>query len=202
MPTSFQVANQTDLNNAITQIDVGGASAAINTAYTITLTSSFTLSTDLWAINLASGSSLTVQGNFRGNNATIDGGGSQRGFFVYSGTVAINNLTITNAAAVGGAGASGGGGAGGGAGGMGAGGALFVASGGNVTLSNVVLMNSDAVGGAGGVGGPSAAFPGISPGLSGGGGGLGGNGGLGSSGSDGGGGGGAWGWERMAVGAV
>jgi len=29
MPTSFQVANQTDLNNAIAQIDVGGASAVV-----------------------------------------------------------------------------------------------------------------------------------------------------------------------------
>lgn len=147
MPTSFQVANQTDLNNAIAQIDVGGASAAINTAYTITLTASFTLGTDLYAINLASRSSLTVEGA----NATINGGGNQRGFFVYSGTVAINNLTITNAVAVGGAG---GGGAsasgGGGGGGMGAGGALFVASGGRVTLSNVALMNSNATGGAGG----------------------------------------------------
>ena len=28
MPTSFSVANETDLNNAIAQIDVGGASAA------------------------------------------------------------------------------------------------------------------------------------------------------------------------------
>jgi hypothetical protein len=133
MPTSFSVANQTDLNNAIAQIDIGGASAATNTAYTITLTSSFTLGTDLFAVNLASGSSLTVHGN----NATIDGGGNQRGFFVYSGAVAIDNLTITNAAAVGGAGGTANGAgvqsAGGGAGGMGAGGALFVASGGNVT---------------------------------------------------------------------
>src|SRR5262249_26445482 len=149
MPTSFQVANQTDLNNAIAQIDVGGASAASNNAHTITLTTSFTLRTDLYAINLPSGPSLTPEGA----DATINGGGNQRGFFVYSGTVAINNLTITNAVAVGGAG----GGTstlsvGAGGGGMGAGGALFVASGGNVTLSNVALMNNNATGGAGGHG--------------------------------------------------
>jgi hypothetical protein len=33
MPTSFSVANEAQLNAAIQQIDVGGASAATNTAY-------------------------------------------------------------------------------------------------------------------------------------------------------------------------
>ena len=99
MPTSFSVANEAQLNAAIQQIDVGGASAATNTAYSITLTAGFMLTGNLDAINLASGSSLTVQGS----NATINGGGVQRGFFVYSGTVAIDNLAITDAVATGGA---------------------------------------------------------------------------------------------------
>jgi hypothetical protein len=153
MPTSFSVANEAQLNAAIQQIDVGGASAATNTAYSITLTAGFMLTGNLDAINLASGSSLTVQGS----NATINGGGVQRGFFVYSGTVAIDNLAITDAVATGGAGATISFSGGGGSGGLGAGGALFVASGGNVTLSNVAFTGSSAIGGAGGAGGGGSA---------------------------------------------
>src|SRR5580693_8794867 len=100
MTASFSVANEAELNNAIQQIDASGPSAATNTAYTITLTAGFTLTSDLDAINLDSGSSLTIQGG----NETINGGGDQRGFLVYSGTVAIDNLTITDAVATGGAG--------------------------------------------------------------------------------------------------
>ena len=36
MPTSFTVANLAQLNAAIQSIDLGGASSAPNTAYTIT----------------------------------------------------------------------------------------------------------------------------------------------------------------------
>jgi hypothetical protein len=61
-----------------------------------------------------------------------------RGFFVYSGNVAMNNLAIQNAQTLGGGG------------GLGAGGAMFVASDGNVTLSNVQLTNNTASGGIGG----------------------------------------------------
>jgi hypothetical protein len=184
MPTSFSVANEAQLNAAIQQIDVGGASAATNTAYSITLTAGFMLTGNLDAINLASGSSLTVQGS----NATINGGGVQRGFFVYSGTVAIDNLAITDAVATGGAGATISFSGGGGSGGLGAGGALFVASGGNVTLSNVAFTGGSAIGGAGGAGGAGqrAAGPG------GGGGGLGGNGGTSGGGA-------AWGRVQTAA---
>ena len=64
----------------------------------------------------------------------------QRGFFVFSGNVAINNLTIQNTQALGGTDSSGQGGGGG----AGLGGALFVASGGNVTVSNVTLIKNNA----------------------------------------------------------
>ena len=46
----------------------------------------------------------------------LDGGNVQRGFFVYQGTVAINDLTIQNTVAQGGTGGAGGGGAAGAAG--------------------------------------------------------------------------------------
>lgn len=139
------------------------------TRYEINITSNVTLTagTTLPAINTTS--PLIINGN----NFTINGSGVQRGLFVYSGTVAINNLAVVNAAALGGN-SSIGGAAGGG---MGAGGALFVASGGNVTVSNVKLSGNSSTGGNGGAAG----------GLGGGGGGLGGNGGNTCCGSGGGG---------------
>ena len=139
--------------------------------YEINITGNITLGvgTTLPAINTTS--PLIISGN----NFTINGGGVQRGFFVYAGTVAINNLAITNAAAVGGnsscCGAAGGG--------MGAGGALFVASGASVTVSNVSLFSNSATGGAGGTAGALR--------VGGGGGGLGGNGGNSCCGAGGGG---------------
>ncbi|MCC8968846.1 autotransporter outer membrane beta-barrel domain-containing protein, partial [Bradyrhizobium sp. Pear76] len=145
------------------------------TSYTLNITNNITLTgaTTLPVIN--SSSNVTINGG----NFTLDGGGVQRGFFVYSGTVAVNNLTIQNAVAKGGNGGSGF--DGGGGGGMGAGGALFVASGANVTVSNVSLAGNQASGGSGGNYGP------VSGG--GGGGGLGGNGGNGGNSGGGGGGG-------------
>lgn len=98
---------------------------------------------------------------FDGQSHTIDGGGG-RIFFVNSGTVSFNNMTLTNATAQGGNGFYGGGG------GMGAGGALFV-YGGTVAVSHVTFTNDTA---AGGSGGQKASF-----GESGGGGGMGGTGG-------------------------
>ena len=109
---------------------------------------------------------LTVDGG----NSVIDGDGKYRGFFVYSGAVTIEDLTIQNAAAIGGVGGSGGGG-----GGAGLGGGLYVAdntadgaaSPGDVTLENVTFSHDSAIGGAGG--GRAEAFE-----VGGGGGGLGG----------------------------
>ncbi|HBY26080.1 MAG TPA: hypothetical protein DEH75_05955, partial [Bradyrhizobium sp.] len=127
------------LVTALTTIDNNpGASYTLNITQNITLTSGTTLP----IIN--SRGTVTINGG----NFTLDGGGVQRGLFVYSGTVAVNNLTIQNAVAKGGNGGSGF--DGGGGGGMGAGGALFVASGASVTVSNVSLASNQANGGSGG----------------------------------------------------
>jgi hypothetical protein len=94
-----------------------------------------TLASDLPAIV----NSVTINGNPN----VIDGASTFRGLFAYSGTIAINDLTIQNARAQGGAGNSNGGG------GAGLGGGLFVASGASVTVSDVTLSNDSASGGAG-----------------------------------------------------
>ncbi len=165
MPTTtFTVTTEDELNAAIRSIDVGGSNAAANTAYTIHVTATISLLDDLLAFNLPSGASVTVQGTNGSGSAeaqTIDGNHDQRGFFVYAGTVTLQNLDIANAQALGGAGVGLGGG------GAGLGGGLFVASGGDVTLSNVGFSGDSATGGAGG-----------GSGSTGGGGGLGGNGGA------------------------
>jgi hypothetical protein len=82
MPTRFTVSNETDLNNAIQQIDLTGSSSAPNTNYTITFGSSLTgadalqLTADLDAINLASGDALTINGNGAEMNGLGGHGGS------------------------------------------------------------------------------------------------------------------------------
>jgi Hint domain len=149
--TSFaNVSTVTALNTDITSIDVGGGNAATDTTYTITLASGLTgasalaLTTELEAINLGSGDTLDIVGS----GDTINGEGSQRGFFVYSGTVDISDLTIADTTATGGAGGNGRfTGSGGGAG---LGGGLFIASAGTVTLNGVAFTADTAVGGAGG----------------------------------------------------
>ncbi|MCZ7649132.1 MAG: DUF11 domain-containing protein [Planctomycetota bacterium] len=104
-------------------------------------------------INLTLGG-LSVVGDLNLNtvnpkNLTVDGGGAQRIFFVDSGTVVIQSMTLANGYAQGG---DGGAGAGAGGGGLGAGGAVFVNSGADVTLLNVRLDSNSAQGGDGGGG--------------------------------------------------
>ena len=140
--TTYDVASESDLNAAIESIDLTGAQSQPNLAYTIKFTTSFALSTDLYAINLATGDTLTI----RGANYALSGSGAERGFFVYSGVVAIENLTMENMTATGGAGGAA---ADPGGGGAGLGGALFIGSQGAVTLSRVQFLNDSAVGGAG-----------------------------------------------------
>jgi len=120
-------------------------------------------------IVLTSGS-LTVVGN----NHAISGNGQYRPFFVESGEVALEDLSITNGRAQGGAGGGGGGG------GLGAGGAVFVDEGASLRLKNVDFSGNAAFGGTGGAGSLG----------SGGGGGIGGAGGTGVIGGGAGGGGG------------
>ncbi len=88
---------------------------------------------------------LTIDGA-GSSGLKIDGNGANRVFFVDSGNVTIQNLTIQNANATGGAGGNSAGG------GLGAGAAIFVNSGANVTVDTVNFTNNQAVGGAGGNG--------------------------------------------------
>jgi autotransporter-associated beta strand protein len=121
-------------------------------------------------------------------NITIDGGNfdlranGNRGFLVYSGSVAIQNIVVRGAVAQGGTG-GGGSGAGGG-GGAGLGGGLFVNAGATVTASGFYAIQNQAIGGQGG----SIQTP-VGFGGWGGGGGMGGRGGDGAQTGAGGGGG-------------
>ena len=170
---TFGNTDTTTLNGAIRTIDTGAAGN-----YVIDLTSNITLTSQLLAFNLPAGSTLTIDG--KGN--VVNGGNTYNGFFAYSGSVTIDNLTISNAHAVGGAGGSGSRGVGGG--GAGLGGGLFVAQNAAVTLIGVSFTGDSAAGGAGG------SFPGFNGSSFGGGGGLdGGHGGNGVSFHPGGGGG-------------
>ncbi|MCP1840973.1 hypothetical protein ACVIHI_006109 [Bradyrhizobium sp. USDA 4524] len=166
----FNVSNVAELNAAILQMDSGGQNAAPNANYTINITANFSLTSELYALNLLSGSSVTINGSDgHGGTHTIDGLNAQRGFFVYAGNVNLENLTIQNTVAAGGGVVRGGGG-----GGAGLGGALFVSSNGSATIDNVTFHNSAAIGGNGGAGGTGS----ISSGYGfGGGGGMGGRGG-------------------------
>jgi hypothetical protein len=181
--TDFTITSASDLATDIQLIDQTGADAAANTAYTFTFDlpgGATTLDiTQIDAINLESGSSLTVIGN----GDTIDGQGTQRGLFVYAGTVTVEDLTIANMIARGGDGGASDTGAGGG--GAGLGGGLFVANGAAVTLVDVDFSGDGAVGGNGTDNGPEE--NGARAG-GGGGGGMGGNGASLSSGGGGGGG--------------
>ncbi|MCK1474976.1 cadherin-like domain-containing protein [Bradyrhizobium sp. 197] len=164
------VTNMTQLNAAIVAAD--GVTAP-GTVVTITLGNDISLGgSALKAINLHDGVTLVIEGG----GHILSGGGTQRGFFVYAGTVEINDLAINNMLAKGGNGGLNGGG------GAGLGGGLFVGADvagnpGNVTLTNVTFANNKAVGGAGGSVSPEFF---IDQGGSGGGG-LGGNGGDGAT---------------------
>ncbi|WP_338830264.1 Ig-like domain-containing protein [Bradyrhizobium sp. 27S5] len=181
----FNVSNVAELNAAILQMDSGGVNAAPSASYTINITANFSLTSELYALNLLSGSSVTINGSDgHGGTHTIDGLNAQRGFFVYAGNVNLENLTIQNTVAAGGGVVRGGGG-----GGAGLGGALFVSSNGSATIDNVTFHNSAAIGGNGGGGGTGSITSGYGFG---GGGGMGGRGGssggggigLGAQGSD------------------
>ena len=90
--TNFTITSASDLATDIKLIDQTGADVAPNTDYTFTFDLSggaTTLDlTALDAINLDLQSKLTIIGN----GDTIDGQGTQRGLFVYSGAVRIEDL--------------------------------------------------------------------------------------------------------------
>ena len=84
----------TGLNNVIAAIDIGGIDAGVGNSYTINIANNVTLSQDLSAIALASGASLTVNGNghaIEGKHTT--GSTGFRGFMVLGGTVTLQSLT-------------------------------------------------------------------------------------------------------------
>ena len=156
MTTTIDVSDEAELNQAIATVD-----AASSGSYVIQFAADITEGTDsgtkitygsqtldapadLYALNLSSGVTLTIEGG----GYKLDGDGKYRGLLVYAGNVMVQNLTIADAAAIGGAG--GGASAGGGGGGAGLGGGLFVASAGTVTVADVSFVSDSATGGAGG----------------------------------------------------
>ncbi|MGX9393839.1 autotransporter-associated beta strand repeat-containing protein [Nitrobacteraceae bacterium UC4446_H13] len=154
---AIDVTNQAQLNAAI--------ETARTTANTeIVLKNNIALTADLSALQ---GTGTVIRSD-TGQNYVIDGAGTYRGLFVYSGSARIENLTIQNAVAQGGKGGDSG--AYGGGGGAGLGGALFVNAGAAATIANVNLNDNSASGGSGGAGVGNA-------GGGGGGGGMGGDGG-------------------------
>ena len=143
------ITDEAGLNAAIAAFDVGGGEAAANTNYVINLAhGAIALTSALDAINLMAGSTLTIIGN----GASLNGGGSQRGFFDYQGGLTLENLVLTDMVAQGGNGgdAYGQQTAEAGGGGAGLGGGLFVADGGAATLQNVQFIGDSAIGGNGG----------------------------------------------------
>jgi hypothetical protein len=178
------VTTEAGLNALIEGVD---ATTTAGT-YVIQVAGAITLTTALEAIDLHAGVTLDLEGSDGNGNAqmqTLDGGGDQRGLFVYSGVVNATDLTLSDMRALGGAGASGGGG------GAGLGGGLFVAGSSPsdpgqavvpvVTLDNVNFSNDSATGGAGGAG-SNGGGGGLGGNASGGGGGIG-SGGAGGSGN-------------------
>ena len=97
------VTTEAQLNAAILAAD---NAVAYSGGYQILLGANLSISTPLDAINLPGGVNLDIQGR----SFTLDGGGTQRGLFVYGGVVTISDLTLAAMTARGGAGANGGGG--------------------------------------------------------------------------------------------
>ena len=123
----FSVGSESDLNTVLSEIDAGGKYAAPNVASTRLISPRGSHSAVIFRQSISQVAIVTIDGA----GQTLDGGNAYRGFFVYSGPVTIENLTIKDTAAIGGVGGAeaqpGGGGAG-------LGGGLFVASSGSVTL--------------------------------------------------------------------
>lgn len=114
-------------------------------------THSITFQSGLGQIDLASNLPKIVGTDqmitINGAATTVSGQNSSRLFFIASGDVTIQNITLKQGMAKGG---TGGDGNGGGGGGGAAGGALFVNSGANVVIQDVTLEDNSAQGGDGG----------------------------------------------------
>ena len=145
------------------------ADSAASGSFEIDFSGDIAVSSALEAINLKSGVTLEIDGEglaLDGKDDSTSASYDQRGLFVYSGAVNIDNLTIENMVANGGSGGAGGGGGGG----AGLGGGLFVADnaaadGGTdpnavasqVSLDDVTFELDSATGGAGGAAAAAAA---------------------------------------------
>jgi autotransporter-associated beta strand protein len=136
MVTNTDASGTGSLSAAITAADASPGSTIqfANNLGTLTLTAALPQIT----------ASVTING---GTGNTISGNNTFQVFFIPSGTVAINNLTIIDGKGQGGAGGTG---YNGGGGGLGAGGAIFVGSAATVTLNTINLQSNNASGGAGG----------------------------------------------------
>ncbi|MDE3056027.1 MAG: autotransporter domain-containing protein [Verrucomicrobiota bacterium] len=142
----FTVTNTNDSGSGSLRYAMLNASPGDTIEFAAGANGTISLSSALPAI----AGNLTITGNQSGgvNSTTIDGGGAVQIFFVDSGNVSINNLTLNNGLSQGGSGGSGQAGAGGGA--LGAGGAIFINTGSNVSLSNISCSDNAAKGGSGG----------------------------------------------------
>jgi hypothetical protein len=75
---TYTVATEAEFDAAIAAIDLGGTASAANTDYVILITADLGLASDIPAIALATGDTLTIQGANADNPnslAVIDGGG-------------------------------------------------------------------------------------------------------------------------------
>jgi hypothetical protein len=93
------VTTEAELNAAIVQ----AAGETAGGTYEIDLGNNITLTSALEAINVAAG--VTVE--IFGNGHTLDGGDSQRGLFVYAGSVTVSDLALNDMKALGGNGVAG-----------------------------------------------------------------------------------------------
>ena len=100
-PIYYNAYDIVTLNDAI---EAANAVNTPNATVYITLLGHVTINlsnTPLKAINLRPGVTLTIDGYAgsgpgNGPGATLDGGGNERGLFVYAGTVNIDDLAINN----------------------------------------------------------------------------------------------------------
>jgi uncharacterized protein with beta-barrel porin domain len=149
--TDYNVSSSADFYNALVSIR-----STPNQDDRIIFQADITMSQTVVAIVKGPGNQLSIEGN----GHRLDGNSAYRPFFVHSGTVLIEDLTIEHTLAKGGNGSGGG---------LGAGGAIFVGSDATVRVQNVFFSDNAAIGGTG------------QAGFAKGGGGLGGNAGNGNS---------------------
>jgi hypothetical protein len=142
-PTTITVSSQTQLNDAIEELDQAGT-GAFNIVFSSDITEGTTATkpAGLYALDVGKNVTVTIDGA----GYTLDGAGKYGGLAVIAGKVTIESLTIEDTVAQGGSGSGNGGG------GAGLGGGLFVGPTAAVTLNNVSFKTDAAKGGNGGHG--------------------------------------------------